>query len=93
MTELLCIKTHSQGVVKAGEVWPELGRKRNPCCGYLTYDVGLKSQKIQSKCGGCGTIYINPYDIRWIGSKLLIPIGTQDELEQYEKETVLIEKI
>ena len=45
--EIVCVRTHSQGVVKEGQIFTCLGLKQDPCkkCGGYIVDVGVKESK------------------------------------------------
>ena len=44
--EIVCVRTHSQGVVKEGQIFTCLGLQKSPCQECATYlvDVGVKSR-------------------------------------------------
>lgn len=85
--ELLCIKTHSQGVVISGQVYQGYSSLRCPYCNYLAYNIGLKSRNSYSECI-CNGFHLNE-GIYWIGCDLLKEIGSQEtEWESAQRELV-----
>lgn len=88
--ELLCIQTHSKGVVKAGNTYTLISRQ--PHCNCMSIvDVGIKSLVSTFRCVKCGKTG-NCNGIFWLGSVLFAEIGEVDELEQYkQKETIEFE--
>lgn len=86
--ELLCIQTHSQKAVLAGNIYPLISDK-SPCkC--KVYDVGISATKCPNyinspltQCLECNTIHKND-GIWWISAELFAQIGKVDECEQYE---------
>ena len=72
--DLYCIKTHSQGVVKEGNVYPKLGEFENPCCGLIAFNVGIHLSKhfVGNKytCSLCGGSFIDKSGIHWVSSRL-----------------------
>ena len=76
MNELYCIKTHSQGVVVKGNLYPLLGIGGNCICNKDCIDVGIKSNMISIqgnklsigqlvRCGNCERPYTED-GIHWI---------------------------
>ena len=69
--EIVCVRTHSQGVVKEGQIFTCLGLKQDPCkkCGGYIVDVGVKEVYIEAytHCGVCDTMYnpLYPNDGNW----------------------------
>jgi len=89
--ELLCIQTHSRGVVVAGNTYPLIQETKNPCCGYKVVDVGIRSDTSWCLCSLCG----KPYEsgpIWWIGRRLFAQIATEDEVKEAEQAKELIEQ-
>jgi hypothetical protein len=83
--ELLCIQTHSEGIVKAGNIYPLINAKAVCDCG-ISYNVGIRDNRDGTICGGCGRWQPNN-GWRWFAPALFVEISEQDELAQYEKET------
>lgn len=86
MKEVICIKTHSQGVVKEGVIYPLLEIKDVKChCGPKTlYNVGVLSPGINnikySCCGNCGYKIRNYTNYRWVQSILFAEVADISEL-------------
>ncbi len=101
--ELLCIQTHSQRAVIAGNTYPFIQAKTVCGCGEM-YNVGIK-------CSGSGTEYPSGRKIKlnigdyatcrvcrkekkmdgvwWLSPKLFIPIGNVDENKKYNEEELI----
>ena len=43
--EIVCVRTHSQGIVKEGQIFTCLGLKKSPCqkCASYLVNIGIKS--------------------------------------------------
>lgn len=67
-----CVKTHSQGVVKKGQVFTILNIN-NLECGCIQLDVGIIGDSIHGRCR-CGVVYIKEYSIWWLNSSRFAPI-------------------
>ena len=77
--EIVCIKDHSQGVVKKGQVYTAEHLQRMDCgCIYLV-DVGLKSDRPFTMCGVCGTKHDKTDDIWWVDARLFRRLLTRSE--------------
>lgn len=86
MTELLCIQTHSKGLVIAGNTYPLVRVAKLKCdCGINeVVDVGHATRPGSvSGCNKCKTIW--SFGTMWYGVELFAQIGTIDECEQYEE--------
>lgn len=73
--KVVCVKTHSEGVVKEGEIYTVEDFKVN-CCKKLVLDVGLKSKYNNGnmvRCRECGSI-ITHYGGWWIHYSLFKPL-------------------
>ena len=95
--EVVCIKDHSQGIIKKGQTFIIKDIWLRECCGYLVVDIGIKSNKGGCKCK-CGQAYSLFSNIWWISAKLLSPIeksfGEQvleNILEQIKEEELVYE--
>lgn len=91
--ELLCIQTHSQGAVIAGNVYPLISDK---CpCQCEAYDVGIPISKSPDYrgtgakiCAACG-ITFKEDGIWWMAKILFATIATQEEMESLNKQEVI----
>lgn len=70
--EIVCIKSHSQGIVEEGKVYTIQGLRQS-CCS-VCIDIGCKTNRGYTKCGKCNTIYYPPDEIYWILERLFAPI-------------------
>lgn len=86
--KIICVKTHSQGVVKRGQVFELLAIKKNKCCGNVSFDIGIPSATVNSMCRMCYTTYVNNGTM-WVCHTLFAPyddslseLTTSDILEE-----------
>lgn len=92
--EVVCIKTHSDKIVKEGEVFTIQGLKQFKCnCG-IGIDVGFKEIRTAiffNCCGSCNISYTPKINdgIWWISSELFKPL---DELVSIDELTEVLEK-
>lgn len=77
--EVVCIKTHSQGAVKEGNIYT-IHRMKKPCCTTVV-DVGVKSSHPIAACTECKGRRVMNDNIWWIASDLFAPLGDISELE------------
>lgn len=90
MKELICIQTHSEGLVLAGMVYTCFGERKNACkCKKTVVDVGIRGYAQGSACMHCGVIHNND-GVSWINKALFAEIATIEETVKAEKETVTI---
>lgn len=85
--ELLCIQTHSQGAVIAGNTYTLISDKP-PCGCKNVINVGVLSrfQKGQlMECSANHEIFIGD-GFWWISKDLFAPIASEEELTSLEKE-------
>lgn len=84
--KVVCIKTHSEGVVKEGEVYTVQGMKVSKCCGCLDIDVGIKTD-IQYTLCACGGVE-DANSIHWLHSTLFRPLDDlfNEEIEELMNE-------
>lgn len=75
--EIVCIKSHSQGKVKKGNIYTVKGITR-PCCSILL-DVGVRSRSNTTFCT-CDTPLHNN-GIWWISESLFAPL-------EYDKQAI-----
>ena len=83
MKEVICIKTHSQGVVKEGNIYHVLSTINVECkCGpKVLYNVGVVGNpKAYSKCGTCGTRRFLDSPMFWVSSTLFAEPADISEL-------------
>lgn len=88
MIELLCIQTHSQGAVIAGNTYSFISE--STCdCGLLLYDVNIKisnfpKYRTSNFTCQCGRSRFG--DIWWINSKYFAQIATEQEVKEHEQQ-------
>ncbi len=68
---IVCIQTHSQGVVKKGEEYTIQGVRQQECCGVIVLNVGMYNTNPDLRCT-CKNISID--GIHWLGDKLFAPL-------------------
>jgi hypothetical protein len=72
--KVVCIKTHSQGVVLKDRIYTINNILESECCGKILVDVGAKMNKYEKLlCISCGTLIPNN-GIHWIACKLFSPL-------------------
>ena len=85
MKEVICIKSHSQGVVKEGNIYQVLTSMNVECqCGpKVLYNVGIVAPpRARSVCKNCGTKRVFDSPMYWIDSKLFAELGDISELTE-----------
>lgn len=96
MKEVICIKTHSQGFVKKGIIYPLLETKPVKChCGPKTlYNVGIpvnnNNNNKYTNCPYCGYRLANHTGYKWIDSSLFADLADISELLEVLNEEVNI---
>lgn len=88
--DVVCIKTHSQGVVKEGNVYT-IKSLRKTCC-VVQIDIGAKapdlngSSVFETRCGKCKKITYNHRDnTYWIAESLFVPLDTLTDISEIEE--------
>lgn len=72
--EIVCIKTHSTGVIKEGQVFVIKGLRAAPCEHYeCMIDVGVTSYNLLLTCNYCGKTE-NNHGTFWFGNQLFAPL-------------------
>lgn len=82
--DIICIKDHSQGIVKKGQVYTAHEITRMGCGCILLVDVGLKSDRPFTKCAACGMNDEKTDDVWWVDARLfrrLMDKSTEAEFE------------
>ena len=77
--EIICIKDHSQGVVKKGEIYTAHELKRNGCGCILLVDVGYISDRQFTKCPACGMNDEKTDNVWWVDARLFRRLLTKSE--------------
>lgn len=79
---VVCIKTHSQGVVKEGDTFTLLDMRPGYCkCEELLLCVGHKRRKPLGMCRKCGQQHIPEGDDFYLSSTLFAPMDDWHEAE------------
>lgn len=81
--ELLCIKSHYTGKIKAGNTYPLLGENKCIYCGDKLVNVGIESSNSFKGCSNCRSIEQSD-GIHWFRKTMFIEIATEDEIKQEE---------
>ena len=86
--DIVCIKTHSQGFVKKGEVYT-IKSLRQACC-HIGIDVGLidsrKGLNYTSSCIKCNSQINNGKSpVLWFGDSLFVPLESLVNLDEIEE--------
>jgi hypothetical protein len=79
--EVVCIRDHSQGIVKKGQVYTANQITRMGCGCVLLVDVGLKSDRQFTQCAACGMNDEKTDNIWWIDARLFRRLLTRSEEE------------
>jgi hypothetical protein len=91
--KIICIKSHSQGIIKEGNTFILRGIYENICkCKILKFDIGLKTDKFISFCPICQNKCMNEEHFRniWLFNENLFKPLDEDYAEEicenFEKE-------
>jgi hypothetical protein len=72
--KVVCVKTHSQGIVKKGNFYTIYNINNPGCCGKIFVDVGIKMDEDKTlMCSTCRS-EIHTKEIHWISSALFSPL-------------------
>lgn len=81
--EVVCVKTHPDGVVKEGLTYTIRAIKKEECsCGYIVVDVGVvNNEDIGNRliCQVCGAYDGINQGVWWFDHKRFAPLQTQSE--------------
>jgi len=77
--DIICVRDHSQGIVKKGDVYTAHKLERNGCGCIFLVDVGLKSDRPFTQCPVCKTNDEKTDDIWWIDARLFRRLLTKSE--------------
>ena len=84
--DIVCIKTHSQGVVKEGNVYTIKSLSGALCkCSHVMIDVGIKQDYELGECPNCKTHNIPLNGIMWIYEALFAPLDTLTDISEIEE--------
>ena len=93
--EIVCIKTHSQGVVKRGKIYTIQGLQQSSCeCHYIDIDVGIKGNGSNTvRCGDCKGITRVVGNIHWLHEELFAPLEYDEQaIEELLEQPIYVEK-
>ena len=82
--DIICIRDHSQGVVKKGQVYTAQSITRMGCGCILLVDIGLKSDRPFTKCSACGMNDEKTDDIWWMDARLFRRLMDKDTEAEFE---------
>ena len=83
--DIVCIKTHSKGVVKEGNVYTIKSLQSSTCnCQKVYIDVGNTHKYNNMQCGVCDTIFISNC-IYWHSETLFAPLDTLTDISEIEE--------
>lgn len=79
--EIVCIREHSKGVVKKGQIYVIQGLQISPCqCKIIYIDVGIIPASELCRCIKCSYIWSDIY-IWWLSENLFAPL-------EYDKQAI-----
>ena len=96
--EIVCIKTHSKGVVKRGKIYTIKGLKESACkCQEIEIDVGILFDRTiyngPSYCLICNWRGNTVEEAWWLSETIFAPLEyNQDAINELLEEPVLINK-
>lgn len=79
--DIVCVKSHSQDVVKEGDIHVVHGLKQGCCAIYIDVGISIKSKFIRCICGSM----VVSNGIHWIGETLFAPLDSLVSLEEIEE--------
>jgi hypothetical protein len=94
--EIVCIKTHPEGIVKRGKIYTIKGLTESQCkCQGVQIDVGAtydsKFYTGRSQCLDCGWLSSVPSEVWWFSERRFAPLEyNQDAINELLEEPVLI---
>lgn len=81
--KVVCVKTHSKGLVKKGQIYTILEVYVCPSCGLIHFDVGIDGSYIDNwKCTPCG--YVIKTDKWYMCYRLFRPLETTKQVSYQE---------
>lgn len=86
--KVVCIKSHSQGVVKEGITYTIKGIRINCKCSSFVFDVGIVSSRTGGFCLSCGSVTPLQHGIWWISNTLFAPLDTMKASEKAADELI-----
>jgi hypothetical protein len=86
--EVICIRDHTEKIVRNGDVFRVKGLESNPCCGSIIVDVGVRSNRPYTKCYTCQCSYKKDDGNYWFAAMLFRKIqkGRKDKSDALPEE-------
>jgi len=81
--DVVCIKNHSQGAVKEGDVFTIRGLQQG-CC-LLQLDVGINTSHITQTCSRCNKVSNKNSLVHWFGETLFAPLESITDISEIEE--------
>lgn len=91
--EIVCIKTHSQGLVKRGRIYTIKGLQKGFCpCYHILIDVGIEHSGTTG-CVRCNKRMPENTSNAWFGEHLFAPLEyDQQAIEELLEQPIYVEK-
>lgn len=84
--DIVCIKTHSQGLVKEGDVFTIKGLREGYCkCTKVQINIGFTSIATTNKCSICHVGVKNTDSFSWLSENLFAPLDTLTDISEIEE--------
>jgi hypothetical protein len=91
--EIICIKDHTNKLVRNGEVFTVKGFTRNPCCGSTIVDVGIPGSNPNTTCYTCQCSYKKPNGGYWFAAYIFRKIKNSSSTAKNELPEAIQERI
>jgi len=83
--DIVCIKTHEQGVIKEGEVFTIKGIRTDFCsCSFIHFNVGIGTTNKREVCTFCG-FHAVATNIYWLSETRFAPLDTLTDISEIEE--------
>ena len=79
--DVVCIKSHSMGLVKEGEIFTIQSLRK--CC-RVSMQVGVRCPNESSHCGKCYEVFC-PSSMQWFSETLFAPLDTLTDISEIEE--------
>ena len=80
--DVVCIKTHRQGIIKEGNVFTIIGL-RQTCCS-IQINIGISSRYGNDICTKCSKISKNLDGVWWFGEDRFVPLESITDISEIE---------
>lgn len=87
--KVICVKSHSRGVVKKNTIHTVHDLRDAPCgCGNKEINIDIASANTSQRCSICGRITHSVYGYYWLSARLFRPLDDFKEVtfEKIKKE-------